>query len=639
MSSSSDDSGCGCLFLLLVVFAIWLITTQPWSTLAVDEPNWLEEHVNRFVVQNNPFPATPIDAVKKAYDGVETRSWSQYKNAFEPSALMEPEEPGTPGIFTDMEFMVIDNNQLEALVGVIGKWTPSELAGSRAKPFYIDQEITVVKAKKDILGSIEMGGGNKVSTGIGLGGWFVSSDQNDKLPFSFSAQGRGTLPPGLKGTFAFCQDASLMLSVSEKQEAEVLNDLTGCYNLQWTPNGQGIIFAQREDTSHDKRIDSADEERFYLLTLPDLHRHSVLPEISGVQLEGISPDSSWLIMSSTSIAKGEPMKKDLYLVAIDDGHAVTLTDGLTDANFLAWAPDSHGILLSAEVGTMASIEADGPASLDIYKINVPSASRKHLVGGLPHITKAQWAMDGKRIAFSASGMIYVVELDSGELIQPSRGLGECRGFAWVPNTSRLLLECVSSGMLGKDVWIANYDGGDSDLKRLTDGSGASSTAQCSPDGTHVAIVWNTEGGDAHVGIIGSDGGGKVLLQDDNLDSSSQPVDLQWSPNSTLLTFSHVDLLLGIRRLFVADISTGTVRRLTTASYYASSGWISDKTLFILRNRQEVGATKAYWAVQVIDVDTGAWRWQTSPAIRSSSVAWTITDHSEVLAHLSIEQEP
>lgn len=628
------------LVLALLAAFFWIKPASDISYYPTPDP--ATEVTNALFVQNNPVPMQPIDAVAKLYNAIETRSWAQYVDAFEPSALLEAEAPGTPGAFSDMQITQLADNPYEALVGVIGKWTPSAMSDSEARSIYIDEEIRVVKAKKAIFGSVEIGGGSKVNLGVGAEGWFIAYDQSDKLPFDFSGQNKGLPPPKPKGTFAFCHGPWLILSDGEgKWYVSAVSDLQGCGDLSWTPEGQSILFSRREDTNRNKKIDEADAKRFYLLELPSLNQIPILPEQNDIQFEGYSPDGAWVVLSSGSVDQDNSFSKDLFLATRDGSRVVKLTEGLEGGLYLGWSSGSHRVFLASRGGSSSPSKTENSHGAGIYAIDPADLGRDFFSAEID-IDHVAWAPDKMKMAFSSSGKIHVLEPNSGKLFELGTGADKCSEFAWFPDSARMLLQCSSADTQGGDIWVVNTNG--TELKMLTDGSRRSYAARCSPNGAHVAFVRDSEENGPEIWVMKSDGTEKTLLREGDSDMSTPPQDLQWSPDSMKLAFSasYADLAPEMQRLFVTDLRSSTTRRLTTALNLGWFRWLSNEDVFVVRLRQAGTATSNRtwaWAVQIMDVTAGAWRWQTPPQAKLSFLDWTRADHSPLLADLSAKTAP
>ncbi len=591
MSYSSRKGVVGGIVVVLVVVLALLLAAYLWRTPASDifdhpTPDPVRETPIAFFVQNNPIPLQPIDVVKKAYNAIETRSWSQYVDAFEESTIMEASAPGTPGKFSDMQFTLLADNQQEALVGVIGRWTPSAMFDSEIKSFYIDEEIRLVKAKKPIVGSIEIGGGSKVNTWVGASGWFVAYDQSDKLPFDFSSQNKGLLSPRPQVTFALCDGTSLVLSDGEgKWYVKAVRDIRGCDDLRWTPDGQSILFSQREDTNRNKEIDDADAKRFYLLELPSLKQLPIMPEQNDIRFEGFSPDGAWLVLSSGSTDQDPSHSKDLFLAARDGSRVVRLTEGLEAVLFLGWSSESRrAFFVGARVGSPSPLETETIHGTGIYTISPEDLSKDYFAAGID-IGHVAWAPDKTKMAFSSSGKVFALEPGSRALFELGSGVGKCYESAWFSDSSRILLQCSPTGTPGGDVWVVNYDG--TGLEMLTDGSQRSYTARCSPTGDHIAFMRDNEGNGVELWVMKYDGTEKTLLREGDSGIATPPQDLQWSPDSTKLAFSasYAGIASEMQRLFVADLGYSTTRRLTTTLNFGGFRWLSNDVVLISRLRQ------------------------------------------------------
>jgi len=133
-----------------------------------------------FWVENHPWPHSEVDAVKKCVLAIQSRNWQGYQGCFEPAAVLARKEPGLPGQFYDTHFTSLESDGHAGTVRIVGQWRPSPLTG-HSGVIYIDEYISVVRARKGFLGDVE------VNVDVALEGWFVAYIEEDSLPFDFSS--------------------------------------------------------------------------------------------------------------------------------------------------------------------------------------------------------------------------------------------------------------------------------------------------------------------------------------------------------------------------------------------------------------------------------------------------------------------
>ncbi len=363
MSSSSgggNGGGNGCLVLAVIVFVLWVASNQPWAkSEPLDWSSWdsITRNFTEFFVQSNPFPVEQVHAVQKAFSAIETRSWSQYKSSFEPGTQLVPQEPGNPGRFVDMEYTLLTWNDIQAVVSVKGKWVESNLSGLTDRAIYVDEEITVVKAKKDMLADIDVGGG-KVHSGVEFGGWFVQFDQKPFLPFNYSTQRVATIPPKVKGTFVFVRDNKIYLANADNTVVvDDANDLGQIRSPTWVSGGRYVIFSSTRDTNHDGVINFADENSIYVLEIASLKRTKLSGEDgTDYYYSDLSPDGTWIRLTGLRQRPDGFTQRDVYLVSVDGSRSTNLSGAFPYVDSMSWSPDSKHFSI---VVSMADTNQDG----------------------------------------------------------------------------------------------------------------------------------------------------------------------------------------------------------------------------------------------------------------------------------------
>ena len=639
-SSSSSGSGSGCLGVAAIIFILWAVSSQPW---AKGEPiNWsdwssIQNGLSNFFVQSNPFPVEQAHVIEKIYNGIETRSWSQYKSAFEPGAQLIQQEPGLPGKFEGMEYKLLMGNDLQTIVGVKGKWVPSALSIKSGEALFIDDEITVVRAKKDILGAVELGGGSKVNLGVEFGGWFVQYDQKEALPYNYSARGTLSSVPSVKGTFIFGRDDKLFLA-NEKQTVVLgVGDALGNLgSTMWSPDGKNVIFSAREDTNGDGKIDSTDHASLYAIELPGLTQKILLSSYGDVTIWSISPDSRSVAVSEWSQAD-QSIKRDFHLLSVDGTQSTHLSEMFPYVDSAGWSTDGKRVaLVVATADTNADGKIDYSDSRSIFVLDA-GGDRKQLAAGLPDIGYLSWSPDNTKVAFSSGEKVRTIEVATEKLFTAGKDLDKCSSGHWSPDSRIIVFSCQRTGASARDVWRAEYDG--AKLLRLTSDLPDSNSPAFSPDGKRIVFSSNSDNREA-IYVMDADGTNKhMLLSGPNSISS-----VTWSPNGSKFAFSatwyatydvsKTNLPIGMSRVYVVDENQNDITRLTSDTTVSSPIWLSDTTLALARNRvigkdkNQKDINEPY--VYVVDVNKKSWKWQNPATNVWQRVAWTPVDYSSLL---------
>jgi Tol biopolymer transport system component len=99
----------------------------------------------------------------------------------------------------------------------------------------------------------------------------------------------------------------------------------GFYDLQWTPDGKTLVYAQQTGKA------SSPRESIYAVDVPSLRRRLLAANVSGGHPEVLSPDGKTVAYSAPA-ARGT---YGVYLVGIDGNSPRHLIDGRSSA----WSPD------------------------------------------------------------------------------------------------------------------------------------------------------------------------------------------------------------------------------------------------------------------------------------------------------------
>lgn len=280
---------------------------------------------------------------------------------------------------------------------------------------------------------------------------------------------------------------------------------------------------------------------------------------------------------------------DLFVVQPDgsgekqlsDDHAIWRSSGVwaPDAPRLAWAGEKGLMVTDLAQGTeqvllpgtysdwawgprgdRLAVLSDGQGWLRVYDLTGRQlAEWRGPEARVVRFAKLAWSSQGALAVYLRKSSEVWVTTDAVQLAAwraiplgwPIAGLG------WSPDGKRLLLVDAPETEDYPRIWMASADG--SNLRPLhAHSTGPEEVPVISPDGTMVAYVVGTHGKErAHVGAL-----------DGSWDRDLTPADAwayhpTWSPDSTRVAFAaHPP---GVRRIYIADVATGTATQLTSSS--------------------------------------------------------------------------
>jgi hypothetical protein len=204
----------------------------------------------------------------------------------------------------------------------------------------------------------------------------------------------------------------------------------------------------------------------------------------GLELEpAISPDGRFVAYDA-----GTATHTRVYVRQISGERVIPLTrDSLTVQSAPTWSPDGTRILYLAAGAVFSAPSSGGPVRQEVRRRP-----------GNP-ITSAEWARDGRTIAFTAGDSLFVQTAgDTARFLAIVRSANNCR---WAPDGGTIA--CASGNasyvtvgpMFGNlaassIVAVAARDG---QVRLLTEGTSLNQTPVWSPDGRHVYFISNRHG--------------------------------------------------------------------------------------------------------------------------------------------------
>jgi Tol biopolymer transport system component len=152
-----------------------------------------------------------------------------------------------------------------------------------------------------------------------------------------------------------------------------------------------------------------------------------------------------------------------------------------------------------------------------------------------------YSADGREIAFSLEGDIYVLNADGTGLRQVTSGPERDRSPSFSPTGTSLVFSRGGAG--GSNIYMIAVDG--RDLTQLTGEAGANYDPTWSPNGRLLAFVSNRSGS-SHVWLMRPDGSGQRILVPDRPHRADGQVQPEFAPNSHRIVVSRGAHLVTMR---------------------------------------------------------------------------------------------
>lgn len=269
---------------------------------------------------------------------------------------------------------------------------------------------------------------------------------------------------------------------------------------------------------------------------------------------------------------------------VDNGRVRSIGTGAT----ASWSPDGRSIALSRRG--------------DLYVLSLDARHRRRLTNDELVQFAPVWSPDGSRIAYLQQRReplgddVVVVDLASGVATQLTTDRSLKSELEWLPGGRRLLYLRNTGALRSAVVVIDAASGGATQPLTYTP------YPKWSPDGHWLAYV-HQEIGERLELVVARVGGPVRILFRGAADTGVY--DAVWSPNSRFLVFTYGGWSRSTSRLEVADVITGSVRALTPVHAHDSSPAWSPESRRIAFARYEASA-KSY-AVAIVDRRGGAAR--------------------------------
>jgi Tol biopolymer transport system component len=255
---------------------------------------------------------------------------------------------------------------------------------------------------------------------------------------------------------------------------------------------------------------------------------------------------------------------EIAYVPAGRGAVVPLTTAGKDGMVAAeprWSPDGSRIaFVLSPRGHLTRYAGDG----DIYVMHADRTGIRRLTDGLDASSPA-WSPDGSRIAFvkNEGQQLVVMRADGSGQHVIARARGYYEGPAWSPDGRAIAYQ--SHPRRGKDataIFTIRPDG--TRERQLTPSSASAGFPAWSPDGSGIAYAASDR-----LWIMSAGGANPHHITNCRLPCVYDFAPA-WSPTGSELVFVRQEDGGGARRLYVLELSTGTVRPVTPGVRWGGS---------------------------------------------------------------------
>ncbi|RZJ09280.1 MAG: S9 family peptidase [Rubrivivax sp.] len=274
-----------------------------------------------------------------------------------------------------------------------------------------------------------------------------------------------------------------------------------------------------------------------------------------------SPDGREIAFLSDRDDKDGAGISQVYVMPHDGGEARQLTHLARGAMQIYWRPQGDRLLVTGMVTVDPDERAAGCDRDDGATARMPDSHKPQVVWRLPY------KLDGSGYVLDSRIHLFLIDRDSGEATQLTRGDFEVQAAAWAPDGRRVcFVRTRDPGDPEKgegeahctDVWLLPIgdDAQPGEAKRLTLAQANCSSPSWSPDGRWIAFVGAEDDGDAQMRLwlIDVERGDVKPLGADSIEAMGH---LHWRRDSTELAFIQVDR--GLQQVSAITVPEGQDR--------------------------------------------------------------------------------
>jgi Tol biopolymer transport system component len=251
----------------------------------------------------------------------------------------------------------------------------------------------------------------------------------------------------LEATLAFPRDGSIIiLDLATGKERELVKGLVHDRPVEWSPDGQHLLYSKHGDIGWDLWIIDADGKNPRNLTNVN----------SGGARSGVwSPDG-------TRIAYMRDNPQGLYIINRDGANPTRLShDGFRDQP-PAWSPDGKWLVYQEFGFVDESARAESKFKIELHAVAADGSKKQKLAPAEGSSDGASYSPKGDKLLYRGtrgqSGEICTIELASGKEIALTRSPAEDYAPNWSRDGTKIAFWRDSEE--GPELWIMQSDGGD-----------------------------------------------------------------------------------------------------------------------------------------------------------------------------------
>lgn len=272
-----------------------------------------------------------------------------------------------------------------------------------------------------------------------------------------------------------------------------------------------------------------------------------------------NPEWSWdfsqIAWTHFEVNEDGSVDRQLWVMDADGSNQRQVTDIFFPGQALRWSPDSTKLFFMGRVDDVDNLYIVDIATGDLQQVTND--------GGNTFFNR-DWSPDDSRVVYhsNATGTFVINIFDTTTLatLKPIPLDVSHANPTWDSNSDRIAFD--ASG----DIWVVNPDG--TRLTQLSSGSAIAQIPVWSPDGTQIAFQYAATTDDANnrnngIGVMNADGSNVRIVVEPQTGASI--VVFEWSPDGTQLVFG-----LNVGRdvdqaIYLIDIASGEITNLTEAA--------------------------------------------------------------------------